>query len=292
MGHPAKVSVIMPTFNRAATIQRAIDSVLSQTYRDFELIVVDDGSTDGTADIVRANRDERIFLVVSESNRGAAAARNLGVSQSTGEVICFLDSDDVWLCTFLARSVEKLQQTPEAVFVYALLVNGPRWTLEGAGKFREALTQGFVSITITMAVRRSAFLSVGGFDESLKMCQDDDLCFKLVRTGAFALIPEALAVSIFSEDSISRGREKVALGWERLYGVYRKDYLAHCGDGIYALKMFELAQLFFLAGHPFIGLKYGRIALRHALKEPGAFRIGEVLRIPLRLVKAWLSGLP
>lgn len=290
-----KVSVVIPTFNRVATIQRAIDSVLSQTFTNFELIVVDDGSTDETAEIVSQNHDQRIIFIRSSVNQGSAATRNIGVSKSSGDILCFLDSDDVWLCTFLERVVDKLENSPDVGFVYTLALNGPLWTLEGSYKYAEALRQGYISATITLGVRRDAFLRVGGFDPSLRMCDDDDLCFKLAKDYSFALITEPLAVAVGSEDSISRGRLKNALGWERLYSKYKCDIIKFCGNSGYATKLFDLSKLFLRAGKRKQGLLYLFLGLRYAFRRDlchkGAFRGSDISSIVKGLVMAYLSGL-
>ena len=97
------VSVVIPTFNRAATIVRAVESVLQQTYRPLELIVVDDGSTDGTSEVLQAYGKAVVY--VRQDNAGPAAARNRGIRESQGDMVAFLDSDDVWLAAKLERQV-------------------------------------------------------------------------------------------------------------------------------------------------------------------------------------------
>lgn len=111
------VSVIIPTHNRANLIGKAIDSVLDQTCQDFEIIVIDDGSTDNTAEIVKGFDDFKIHYISHELNRGTSAARNTGIKASRGEYIALLDSDDEWLPEKLDRQVEVLQDEPSEVGV-------------------------------------------------------------------------------------------------------------------------------------------------------------------------------
>ena len=119
MSDPAPpVSVVLPAFNRAASIAGALESVLRQTWRDFELIVVDDASTDGTREAVAAVRDPRLRLLASPANRGAAAARNLGIAAARGDWVAFQDSDDEWLPLKLEKQMARLL-APGAGFVAA-----------------------------------------------------------------------------------------------------------------------------------------------------------------------------
>jgi glycosyltransferase involved in cell wall biosynthesis len=118
-----RVSVIIPSYNRADCVSRAIDSVLSQTYRDFEIIVVDDGSSDNTRDVVTAYGDPVRY--VFQQNQGPGAARNHGIRVAAGTYLGFLDSDDVWMPTFLARTVAALDEHPEAGVVTTAIYLGP-----------------------------------------------------------------------------------------------------------------------------------------------------------------------
>ena len=107
-----RVSVIIPTYNRGGLLEEAVDSVLTQTFRDFELVVVDDGSTDDTRE--RLERFGQRVTCVSQPNRGVSAARNTGVARSSGDLIALLDSDDLWRPAKLARQVAFFENHPEA----------------------------------------------------------------------------------------------------------------------------------------------------------------------------------
>ena len=107
-----RVSVIVPVFNRAGSIPRALESVAAQTFQDYEIIVVDDGSTDGSADVVERLGLARVRLIRSPQNRGAAAARNIGISAASGQWIAFLDSDDFWAPDKLAHQLAALEGAP------------------------------------------------------------------------------------------------------------------------------------------------------------------------------------
>ena len=116
------VSIIIPTYNRSRLIARAVKNVLNQTYQDFELIIVDDGSTDGTREVVAGFSDERIRYVQHDKNRGEAAARNTGIKVARGEYIASHDSDDEWLHEKLAKQIRAFENcSPEIGVVYTAL---------------------------------------------------------------------------------------------------------------------------------------------------------------------------
>lgn len=119
-----RVSIILPTYNRADSLPTAIRSVLNQTHKDFELIVVDDGSTDATETVLAAQRDPRIRILRHPVNRGVAAARNTGIAAATAEVLAFIDSDDVWDEEKLASQLEIFERYP-AVGESSLTGAGP-----------------------------------------------------------------------------------------------------------------------------------------------------------------------
>ena len=109
------ISVVLPTYNRAWDLKRAIDSVLDQTYPHFELIVVDDGSSDETIEMMNEIKDERILFIKHQVNKGAAASRNTGIRASKGSYIAFLDSDDMWSADKLEKQYELLSKSKPSV---------------------------------------------------------------------------------------------------------------------------------------------------------------------------------
>ena len=179
------VSVIIPTFNRGWIIQEAIDSVLAQDFTDFELILVDDGSTDDTGQILEAyGRD---LTVYRQSNRGVSAARNRGIAAATGRLIAFLDSDDLWLPRKLSSQVDFFNSNPDAVINQTEEIwirNGVRVNPRTRHHkisgmiFERSLALCLVSPSAVM-MRRSLFDEVGLFDEDLPACEDYDLWLRL-----------------------------------------------------------------------------------------------------------------
>ena len=190
------VSVIIPTYNRSATIMRAVDSVLIQNYRRLELIVIDDGSDDGTAALLRPLAGSGRLRLISQPNRGVSAARNSGITASKGLLVAFLDSDDEWLPGKLEVQVDYFRRNPEAVLVQTQerwmrqgrRVNPRRKHLKKAGDiFLDSLKLCLISPSAVM-LRRSIFEEVGLFDENLPTCEDYDLWLRILEKYPAGLI--------------------------------------------------------------------------------------------------------
>jgi len=174
-------SVIIPTFNRAAFLREAIDSVLAQTEKDFELIVVDDGSTDATRDVVESYGERvRYFF---QLNAGASAARNCGIKNARGKLIAFLDSDDLWLPQKLARQIAWMKAHPEIMLCYTdeiwirrgVRVNQKKIHVKAGGWIYPLCLPRCIISPSSVLMRRELFEAVGVFDEQLPICEDYDL---------------------------------------------------------------------------------------------------------------------
>ena len=190
----------MPTFNRAHCLERAIDSVLDQTFRDYELIVVDDGSTDHTADLLKRYDDS--LKSIHQQNRGVSAARNTGIRAARGELIALLDSDDCWLPTKLERQVDFFETHPQAQVCQTeeiwirngRRVNPKRRHRKFSGLiFEKSLPLCLVSPSAVM-LRKSLFDQVGLFDERLPACEDYDLWLRITWKYPVDLILAPLIV--------------------------------------------------------------------------------------------------
>jgi glycosyltransferase involved in cell wall biosynthesis len=263
-----KFSVIIPTYNRAHLLPRAIDSVLAQTLGDFELIIVDDGSVDETFSIVSNYADDRIRYLFHEFNRGQSSANNTGIAAASGEIVSFLDSDDAWVATYLEEVWVGFQQNPTASFIYCRYVGGPPWSLSGSNRYREVLNQGYLSATITLSVKREALIKAGCFNPLYSVCNDDDLCFRLARLYSFYHLPRELAIIYPTPNSMSRHKVAEAEGWERLIHDYRSDIVSQCGSNTYARHCFRVAELMFHAAQLSRGLSLSWEGLTHLLQQP------------------------
>jgi glycosyltransferase involved in cell wall biosynthesis len=210
---PPQVSVIIPTYNRAGCLRDAVDSVLAQGFGSFELIVVDDGSSDATPQLLRGYGDS--IRVLRQENRGVSAARNAGIASGRGELIAFLDSDDIWLPGKLALQVAFFRQNPE-IFICQTeelwvkngrRVNpGKRHRKRGGMIFEPSLELCLVSPSAVM-LRRELFERVGLFDERLPACEDYDLWLRVSSRFPVALIETPLIVKRGGHpDQLSRSR--------------------------------------------------------------------------------------
>ncbi len=225
MGSRAKVSIITPTFDRAAYLCAAIDSVLSQTFGDFELIVVDDGSTDDTRAVVeRYQADDSRIRYFWQSNQGQSVARNRGIEEAEGEFICFLDSDNAWRPHKLERSLREFDEHPEADIVYGDFI-----VIDCAGKeigtnrmkrysgfvTPQLLKDNFVSMNTTMT-RRACFAEMGGFDGNDRFAEDYGLWLRFSTRYHFRYIAEVLGYYRVMENQISSDKQQRFRANERL----------------------------------------------------------------------------
>lgn len=195
-----QVSVIIPTYNRGRVIKEAIDSVLAQDYTEFELIVVDDGSTDHTSDVLDSYRN--VIKVLSQKNKGVSAARNRGIAEASGKFIAFLDSDDLWLPQKLSTQIEFFNKTPDALICQTeevwirngLRVNPKKRHKKPSGMiFKLSLELCLVSPSAVM-IKRSLFDRVGEFDETLPACEDYDLWLRISSRFPIYLIDTPLII--------------------------------------------------------------------------------------------------
>lgn len=201
------VSVIIPTYNRAGLIGETIENVLQQTYRNIELIVVDDGSTDDTESVLKAYGSR--IRWTAQKNAGPAAARNRGLGIAQGEIIAFQDSDDSWHPTKIERQVSLLQRGGDSVVcclcnmtveladrVVRSFENAPVYPPVEEGiwlNVTEVLATRCILFNQAAAIRRDVLTRIGGFDESFRLMEDVELALRLSLEGPWAFIREPLA---------------------------------------------------------------------------------------------------
>ncbi len=213
------ISVIIVTYNYAQYIATTIESVLDQTLRPDEILVVDDGSTDNTDEVVAGyiNRGVRYLY---KANGGISSARNVGIQETTGTLIAFLDSDDYWLPDKLARQVDYLRRHPDVAMVTgsewqasdpAHLASGEAWRLDrkpaGAVQgYHRMLVENWIGNASLVLVRREVFSRAGLFDEGVGLGQDWDLWIRIARVTRIGVIKAPLIVYRRHEGSVSSGQ--------------------------------------------------------------------------------------
>jgi len=230
---PVRVSVIVPTYNRAGLLEQAIDSVLAQTFASFELIVVDDGSTDDSPALLSGYAGR--IRIKRQINRGVSAARNVGMAAATGEFIALLDSDDYWLPAKLARQVaffdahpgEMICQTEEIWVRDGVRVNPKRRHQKFGGMiFEKSLPLCLISPSAVM-LRKSLLDEVGVFDECLPACEDYDLWLRITWKYPVHLIPVPLIVKRGGHpDQLSRMPELDKYRIRSIVKILRQDCLS------------------------------------------------------------------
>jgi len=213
------VSVVVPMFNAALTVQRALASIQAQTYGNWEAIFVDDASTDGGTDLIAAARDRRCRVIRLEVNVGPAKARNLGISAAQGELVAFLDADDEWLPEKLARQVAPFAADPKLALVVADMrvrtVSGGEGSsvyarqapVSGGEAWRTLLASSFVA-TSAAVTRRDLLERLDGFDPGLVTGEDQDLFIRLALAGRVCALPETLAIYHWMPRSFSIGHAR------------------------------------------------------------------------------------
>ncbi|MGF1491620.1 MAG: glycosyltransferase [Microcoleaceae cyanobacterium] len=206
-----RVSVVIPVYNGEKTIAETIESVLAQSLQDFELIVINDGSTDKTLEVIASFHDPRL-RVLSYPNAGLSASRNRGIQQASGEYISFIDADDLWTPDKLETQAEALATRPEAAVAYSWtdLIDqssqflAPDSRAQWSGNvYPHILLGSFPASGSNVLVRRSAFQVVGGFDESLKSAEDWEMWIRLAARYPFVVVPKAQILYRIAPGSMS-----------------------------------------------------------------------------------------
>ncbi len=216
MSQEQQVSIVIPTYNREAVLPRAIRSALRQTWQNFELIIVDDGSADRTEQAVSAFRDDRIRYVRLEKNGGVSHARNVGIAMAESEYIALLDSDDEWLPDKLERQMRVMLQASGRVGMVYCRMERKDWEDEtGVWPRRDqdsAKLQGDMLLSLlqmnvigapTMLIRRSCLTQVGAFDEGLRCLEDWELVLRIAEQYEIGFVEDILVEVHYSPGSVS-----------------------------------------------------------------------------------------
>ena len=224
------VSVIIPTYNRAHLVGRAIQSVLNQTYQDFEIIVVDDGSIDNTEEIVNSFDDKRIRYIKHKKNKGAAATRNTGIKNARGEYIAFQDSDDEWLSEKLDEQIKIFKNesnNPGAVYCGVTYIDkkgnsiNKKWYPKKKGNiYEDLLYKNCVGGCSNVIVKKECFNQVGLFDENFLLCQDIDMWIRIARCYRFSFAKSCLVKYRIHADNRSKNHNLMIKNINRIQEKY------------------------------------------------------------------------
>jgi glycosyltransferase involved in cell wall biosynthesis len=237
-GYRMLFSVVIPTYNRLHTLKRALDSVLGQNLDDFEIVIVDDGSEDGTTEYIYGLKNRKIKYIWQENSGLPSVARNRGIEEAKGDWVAFLDSDDFWYMDKLVTIARNIERHPDVIgfshwedlsvdgVVTKVLRHGSR----GKGDiYEDLLLNGNFFSTSAMVVRRDCLLKVGGFntDQRYYIVEDYDLWLRLARSGEFFCIEEVLGQYCLS------GSENISADIERIHDNLRN----LVGDHIKSLNL-------------------------------------------------------
>lgn len=267
------VSVIIPCYNRESYISETIESVLAQTYKDFELIVINDGSTDGSKEVILQYTDRLTFLEHAGGvNRGQSASLNLGLMHCTGKFICILDSDDLFAPEKLEQQLQALKNSPEIGLVYS---NGKSTNSEGVPQFTiypddhkapagpdEILLNCSVNLPSNSMVRRSVLERAGPFSETLRAAHDHDMILRLSEISKFEYINQIHWYYRRHEDSISH--RNAIQNWTDGFAILR----SACERYPYSFntRRKRKAVLHFRLGQCYLKERRKLTALNHFLK--------------------------
>lgn len=229
------ISVVLPTYNRGYIIEKAIVSVVSQTYENWELIVVDDASTDETWKVMEKYNDKRIKYIREEENRGANYCRNTGARHSNGTYIAFLDSDNYWEREKLEIQVNTIRMTDEDVaFVFCdemIDFEGRQYIFPEHWNYMEmdigkTLYERNIIDTNTALVKKTCFERAGGFDEKMPRIQDWEFFFRLVNVYGYGAvyIPQCLNNNIIQQNSITKQGKKYVDAIFHMLGKYPEEF--------------------------------------------------------------------
>ncbi len=249
------VSVIIPTYNRADMLKRAVVSVLKQSYQNFEIIVVDDNSHDNTKDVVNNFDDTKISYIKNKTNLGASAGRNIGIKKAKYDHIAFLDDDDEWLPKKIEKQVRLLSSLPKDYCgVYcgiARYKNGVQISVQNpiyeGDIFEELLYENHIGSTSCVLVKKSALVDVGGFNEDLPASQDLELYLRLAEKYKFKAVKKILLkYHLHDNEQIKDDLRAYLQAKKYVYKKYKEDITKD--KRIWSVNLYQIAIVELLLG--------------------------------------------
>jgi len=261
------VSIIIPTYNRSKLLKRAIESALAQTYKNFEIIIVDDASTDNTIEVIRNILDNRIIYIKHETKTGGSAARNTGIKSSKGEYIQLLDDDDEILPTKIEKQIQKFYDSDDSI---GAIYCGFSWVRDGKiirkviPRYKRNVFQNCLLKTIsannTFLIKKKYYIDAGLWDEDLVGSQDFDMWIRISQLCDFDYLNESLALVHLQNNQISSNLIKKLKAQEDIIKKYNKTLLQH--PKIFSSHLKRLYKVHCLSGNNKIGFLYLLKAIR------------------------------
>lgn len=265
-----QVTVIIPTYNRSILLNNSVASVLSQTYRDFELLVIDDSSTDDTHDVMAKLADRRVQYIKNTSNKGIPAIRNIALSNTNGKYIAFLDDDDEWMLDKLEKQLNIIENSSKSLgcvytgcnFVFTddkslNQVTVPRYRNK---ILKELLLDNFI-VTSSTLLKAECFEKVGMFDESIPFAEDYDMWIRIAQEYEFDFVRSPMINYRIHRNSISSNNKATIIGLERLLKKHEKLFLQN--KEAYSNHLLRIGVANCYTGN----MKAGREALIKALEH-------------------------
>ena len=291
MSNTPAVSVIIPTYNRAHLIGRAIKSVLSQTYKDFELIVVDDASVDNPEQVVRSFNGKRIKYIRHKKNRGLPASRNTAIKAAEGEYIALLDDDDEWLPEKLEKQVNKFQSVKDSVGVISC---GHKVISDVSGRIirtripthkgnvhHYVLRGVFVGSGSVALIKKDCFKKAGFYDESLTTAEDWDMAARISKHFEYDFVPEVLVITHFHGERMSSVPENKIKAREIIIKKHHDEFSKY--PLVFADHLNRLGILHSLAGNFNQGGKYFLESIKRRPIQRFAYFYFLALFLPLKM---------
>jgi glycosyltransferase involved in cell wall biosynthesis len=285
-----QVSVVIPAYNCSRYVKDAVDSVLAQTWRDFEVLVIDDGSTDDTEQVMR--RYQAPVRYIRQQNGGVAVARNRGIAESRGRYVAFLDADDTWLPHKLERQIDTLNQQPQQRACYSAFTvvdaelnpigisRSQRWR----SALEDLLTRGNVVATpSTVICERSLFESVGVFDPALSQCADWDMWVRLAAQTEFLYLDEPLVT--YRQHGTNMSRNAPLLEYDSLQVLNKGFAMPELPDSLRARRQSALARNYMVLAGTYFHARHYRDFLRCAAQAVAMdfYQIRYLAKFPVRI---------
>lgn len=232
-----KISVVIPAFNREKYIVKCLDSIVNQSYKPYEIVVIDDASTDNTVALVEEYSNTIIKIIKCKKNGGAQKARNIGIKEATGEWIAFMDSDDEWLPDKLEKQKKMIEILGYNVCAGGAFVckkdSNKKWLCDGKSGYvyEEVLKLRTYLLFQTLLIKKECIINAGGLDEKVVAYQELDTAIRIAKLEKIAYLDEPLfKYYLHEDDTISKNRINGINGRKYIFDKYRTEIIKYGGN--------------------------------------------------------------